>query len=43
MAIAIVKAQLLTDSGIPRSRFENILNIMCGSSATCADLPDDEA
>ena len=45
MAIAINKARItLTDTGLPRSRYGKYIEIpMCGTSAICGDLPDDNA
>ena len=45
MAIAINKARItLTDTGLPRSRYgKYIERPMCGTSAICGDLPDDNA
>jgi len=45
MACAINKSRItLTDTGIPRSRYGKYIEIpMCGASAICGDLPDDNA
>ena len=45
MACAINKSRItLTDTGIPRSRYGKYIEIpMCGTSALCGDLPDDNA
>jgi len=45
MAIAINKTRItLTDTGLPRSRYGKYIEIpMCGTSAICGDLPDDNA
>ena len=45
MAQAINKARItLTDTGRPRSRYGKYIEIpMCGVSAICGDLPDDDA
>jgi hypothetical protein len=45
MALAINKARItLTDTGLPRSRYGKYIEIpMCGTSAICGDLPDDNA
>ena len=45
MAIAINKARItLTDTGLPRSRYGKYIEIpMCGTSAICGDLPNDNA
>jgi len=45
MAIKINKSRItLTDTGLPRSRYGKYIEIpMCGTSAICGDLPDDNA
>ena len=45
MAKAINQSKItLTDTGIPRSRYGKYIEIpMCGTSAICGDLPDDNA
>ncbi len=45
MAVAINKARItLTDTGLPRSRYGKYIEIpMCGTSAICGDLPNDNA
>ena len=45
MASAINNSKItLTDTGIPRSRYGKYIEFpMCGTSAICGDLPEDDA